>query len=61
MQSTVEADTSAKTADNVIVVAACPVDQTLNRSLGVLGTAHQFVCRKCKSMYTLAPASAIKL
>ena len=61
MQTTFDADATDKAADNVIVVAACPVDQTLNRSMGVLGKAHQFVCRKCKSIYTLGPASEIKL
>ena len=61
MQSTVDAPDAGKTLDNVIVVASCLVDQTLNRSMGVLGTAHQFVCRKCKSMYTLAPVAEIKL
>ena len=54
MQSTVEASApDAQAVSNVIFVAACPIDKVLNRSKGVLGNAHQCVCRKCGALYTM--------
>lgn len=53
MQSTTEPSVTS----NLIYVAACPMDQTLNRSSGVLGTLRQFICRKCKSIYTFSPCA----